>query len=112
MKRTLFGLVVVICVALAALSVFAQDKSQIKVKTSVVVTGVVIVEISKDGKPFELQCNEGASFCQPLKAGPYTMVELPEHYGLYDCKNVQVYASGTEDPSPSDRLGEYCLITK
>ncbi len=110
MKKNLCGLVVVISLTLAALSAFAQEKSQIKVKMSAVVTGVVIVQISKDGKPFELQCNEGASFCKPLNAGTYTMVELPEHYGLYDCKNVQVYPNGSENPS--DRLGEYCLLTK
>ncbi len=110
MKKTLCGLVIVISLALLALSAFAQEKSQIKVKGSVVVTGVVIVDISNNGKPYELRCNDGASFCQPLKAGTYTMVELPEHYGLYDCKNVQVYPSGSENPS--DRLGEYCLITK
>lgn len=112
MKKALCGLAVVVSLALAALGAFAQEKSQIKVKGTEVVTGVVIVDISMNGKRYELQCNEGASFCTPLKAGTYTMLELPEHYGLYDCKNVQVYAGGTENPSPSDRLGEYCLITK
>ncbi len=109
MKKTLW--VAAISLALAAVSAFAQDKSQIKVKSSVTVTGVVIVDISKDGKPYELQCNEGASFCKPLKAGTYTMVELPEHFGLYDCKNVEVYRENG-DVSRSDRLAEYCLITK
>ncbi len=109
MKKTLW--VVVIALTLTALSAFAQDKSQIKVKSSVTVTGVVIVDISKGGKSFELQCNDGASFCKPLKAGTYTMVELPEHFGLYDCKNVEVYRENG-DVSRPDRLGEYCLITK
>lgn len=109
MKKTLW--VVVLILTLAALSAFAQDKSQIKVKNSVTVTGVVIVDISKDGKSYELQCNEGASFCKSLKSGTYTMVELPEHFGLYDCKNVEVYRENG-DASRADRLGEYCLITK
>ena len=109
MKKTLW--VVVISLMLTTLSAFAQDKSQIKVKSSATVTGVVIVDISKGGKSFDLQCNEGSSFCKPLKAGTYTMVELPEHFGLYDCKNVEVYRENG-DVSRPDRLGEYCLIAK
>ena len=109
MKNTLW--VVVISLALTALSAFAQDTSQIKVKGSVTVTGVVIVDIFKNGKSYELQCNEGASFCKPLKSGTYAMVELPEHFGLYDCKNVEVYRENG-DVSRPDRLGEFCLITK
>lgn len=111
MKKTLYGPAIVISLALAALSAFAQEKSQIKVKGSEVVTGVVIVTISKDGKSYELQCNEGASFCKPLKSGAYAMVELPEHFGLYDCKNVEVYRENG-NASRSDRVGEYCLIEK
>ncbi len=109
MKKILW--LVVIALAFTALSAFAQDKSQIKVKGSVTVTGVVIVDISRAGKSYELQCNEGSSFCSPLKAGTYTMLELPEHYGLYDCRNVEVYRENGDISRP-DRLGEYCLITK
>ena len=114
MKKTLSLLVVlsVISLTLAALSAFAQERTQIKVKGSEVVTGVVIVDILKDGKLYELQCNQGAYSCSTLKNGTYWMVELPEHFGLYDCKNVEVYRIENGNPSRSGRIGEYCLIEK
>ncbi len=113
MKKTLFLLAVLGVISLTlALSAFAQEKSQIKVKGSEVVTGVVIVDISKDGKPYELQCNQPATSCKMLKNGAYWMVELPEHFGMYDCKNVEVFRIENGNPSPSGRIGEYCLIQK
>jgi hypothetical protein len=110
MKKTLFLLVFLSLISL--ILAFAQEKSQIKVRGSEVVSGVVIVDISKDGKPYELQCNENASSCKTVKNGTYWMVELPEHFGMYDCKNVEVYRIENGEPSPSGRIGEYCLIQK
>jgi hypothetical protein len=89
----------------------AQQGTQIKVKGSEVVTGVVIVDILKDGKPFELQCNQGTGNCKTLKGGTYWMVQLPPNFGMYDCQNVEVYRLDNETPS-SERIGEYCLIKK
>ena len=91
--------------------VFAQDRSPIKVKSSVVVSGVVIVDILKDKKPYWLQCNDGVSSCKVLKSGDYWMAELPPNYGMYDCKNVEVYSTANSD-SDSDSLGQYCLVEK
>ena len=113
MKRTLFAVAIlaVISLALAGSTAFAQQGSQIKVKGSDVVTGVVVVDILKDGKPYDLQCNQGAGNCKSLKNGTYWMVELPPNYGLYDCRNVEVYRINGEVPS-SERIGEYCLIAR
>jgi hypothetical protein len=111
MKKNRFLLAMLTVISLT-LSAFAEEQIQIKVKSSVVVTGVVIVIIQKDGKPFQLQCNEGASSCKTLKADTYWMVELPPNFGMYDCKNVEVYRIDNGSPSPSGRIGEYCLIEK
>ena len=69
---------------------FAQDKVPVKVKGSEVVTGVVIVHVLKDAKSLDLQCNEGAMNCSKLASGSYLMAQLPENYGMYDCKNVEM----------------------
>ncbi len=113
MKRTLFLVAVLSVIFLTlAFRAFAQERTQIKVKGSEVVTGVVIVDILKDGKPYELQCNQGAYSCTAMKNGTYWMVELPPNFGLYDCRNVEVYRIENGTPSPSGRVGEYCLIQK
>jgi hypothetical protein len=91
---------------------FAQERTPVKVKGSVVVTGVVIVDILKNGKPMQLQCNEGAGKCTTLKSGSYAMVELPENEGLYDCKNVEIYREDKEKPEEAELLGRYCLVGK
>jgi len=113
MKRTVFLLAVLglILLTLTASSAVAQQGAQIKVKSSEVVTGVVIIEILKDGTPYELQCNQRAASCKALKNGTYWMVELPPNFGMYDCWNVEVYRFDNEIPS-SDRIGQYCLIKR
>ena len=45
------------------------------------------------------------------------MVELPTNFGMYECRDVEVYreAAATPDNAPPDKnkkLGEYCLIEK
>ena len=72
-------------IIIAATPVFSQEKTPVKVKSSEVVTGVVIVHVQKDAKSIELQCNEGAGTCKTLPSGNYLMVELPKNYGMYDC---------------------------
>jgi hypothetical protein len=111
--RTFFHIMVLsTVVALLFAPVLAQDKTQVKVKGSEVVTGVVIVDLVKDGRALELQCNQGAAACAVLKSGTYILLELPKNYGMYDCKNAEIYPSEKNDPQPSDRIGAYCLIEK
>jgi len=114
MKRTvsLFAVLTAAFVILATQPAFVQDKTPVKVKSSEVVTGVVIVHIQKDGKPRELQCNEGAGFCKALQSGSYLMVELPKNYGMYDCKNVEMYRGDQDKPEAAEKIGAYCLIEK
>lgn len=75
-------------------------------------SGVVILDIVKSGKAYELQCNQGASGCTALKNGKYQIVELPKNFGMYDCRVVEVYPEFAVDPQRDRKLGEYCLIEK
>ena len=114
MKRivSLFTVLTVAFVMLGTATAFAQEMTPVKVKGSVVVTGVVIVHIQKDGKPLDLQCNEGASSCKALQSGNYLMSELPPNHGLYDCKNVEIYQGDKDKPEAAERVGAYCLMEK
>jgi len=114
MKRTvsLFAVLAAAFVILATAQAFAQDKTPVKVKSSEVVTGVVIVHVQKGAKPLDLQCNEGMSSCKALPSGDYLMVELPKNYGMYDCKNVEMYRGAQDKPEAAEMIGAYCLIEK
>jgi hypothetical protein len=46
--------------------------------------------------------------CASLKRGTYTMVELPKNFGVYDCRDVEVYPESPQ-PAKNTKLGEYCL---
>lgn len=94
-----------------AANVLGQEKSAITVKGSELTNGVVIVDVSKDGKGYDLQCNESSGRCIALKSGKYLMVEMPKNTGMYECRDVQIYAEGT-DPAPGKQIGEYCLVDK
>lgn len=109
-KIALFLLIVLILLA-GAVRVAAQDQSSITVKGSQATNGVVIVDVSKGAKKFELQCNQGAPSCAPLKSGKYLMVELPSNRGMYDCHDVQVFSESADSTDPDKRIGEYCLLT-
>jgi len=113
MKRTVSLLAVLTAafVILATGQGFAQEKTPVKVKGSVVVTGVVIVHVVKNGKPLDLQCNEGVSSCTVLPSGDYLMLELPENHGMYDCKNVEMYRADQDKPE-DEAIGAYCLVEK
>jgi hypothetical protein len=112
MKRmvSLFVWLTAAFVILASEPAFAQEKIPVKVKGSEVVTGVVIVHVLKDGKSLDLQCNEGAGSCKVLPGGSYLMVELPPNYGMYDCKNVEIYRG--DAPESAEKTGAYCLVEK
>jgi hypothetical protein len=114
MKTTisLFAVLTAAFVFLATTQAFAQEKMPVKVKGSVVVTGVVIVHVQKDRKALDLQCNEGASSCKVLQSGNYLMAELPPNYGLYDCKNVEIYRGDQDKPEEAELVGTYCLVEK
>jgi len=118
MRRTvsLFAVLTAAFVLLATARALGQDetpeKVPVKVKSSVVVSGVVIVHVLKDKKALDLQCNEGASNCKALQAGDYLMAELPPNYGLYDCKNVEMYRGAPDKPEAAELVGAYCLIEK
>ncbi|MGD0791878.1 MAG: hypothetical protein ABR920_08920 [Terriglobales bacterium] len=114
MKRTvsLFAVLTAAFVLLATQQAFVQERTPVKVKSSEVVTGVVIVHIQKNGKSLELQCNEGAGSCKALPSGSYLMVELPENHGMYDCKNVEIYRGDQDKPEAAEMIGAYCLVEK
>ncbi len=95
--------------------VTAQNKSNIIVTAYELNNGVVVLDILKAGKTYQLTCNHGFSGCMPLKNGKYVMVELPKNYGMYECKNVVVYPETVADPEKAEqdeKLGNYCLSEK
>jgi hypothetical protein len=112
MKKAIFLLFVMVVAQLAA-----QEKSNITVKSSEVNNGVVIVTITQaatadqEKGSFALHCNKGAGSCKAPEPGTYIMVRLPKNWGMYDCANVDLYAS-TADPATDQKIGEYCLIQK
>ena len=114
MKRTisLFVVLTVAFVLLAAPRALAQEKIPVKVKSSEVVTGVVIVHVQKDAKSFDLQCTHGVGNCTALSSGSYLMVQLPPNFGMYDCKNVELYRGDPDKPEAAERVGAYCLMEK
>ena len=102
---------IVLFLLLAAVILVAQEKSTIVVKDSGTYTGVVVITATSGGKTLELQCNQSSSSCTPLKSGSYVMVILPKNHGMYDCQNVDIYASSAE-PGTGEKIGQYCLTQK
>ena len=111
-KRATLFLLLALFLLFGTVNVLAQEKSAIAVKGSELNNGVVIVNVLKGGKAYELQCNQGAPDCTPLKSGKYQMVELPKNYGMYDCRDVEVYSDSGTAPETNKKLGEYCLLEK
>jgi hypothetical protein len=114
MKRTLslFAFLTVVFLVLSCSQAFAQEKTPVKVKNSELVTGVVIVHIQKGAKSIDLQCNEGVPSCKALASGNYLMVELPQNYGMYDCKNVEIYQGDQDKPEAAEKIAAYCQVEK
>lgn len=77
-------------------------------------SGVLILDIVRAAKAYRLQCNWGAAGCTTLKSGKYLMLELPENFGMYECKCVEVYPESASNPQneKDKKIGEYCLIEK
>ncbi|HUM06184.1 MAG TPA: hypothetical protein VLT90_12040 [Terriglobales bacterium] len=114
MKRILIlSALLIALLVLAATPAVSQERKPVKVNRTVVVTGVVIVDVLKtDGKKAQLQCNQDSSGCTQLKSGNYLMAELPENSGKYDCKNVEIYDESKQNDDEAQPLGYYCLIEK
>jgi hypothetical protein len=108
------NLIVVSVIIFAAIGLWAQEKSQVKVKASETNNGVVIVTVQEDQNTLELQCNKNSAGCQAPAAGAYWMVRLPKNWGMYDCQNVDLYPGSDEptDANNSKKLGDFCLVTK
>ena len=111
-KRIALCLLTVVLMFAGAVNTLAQEKSAITVKGSSINNGVVIVDVMKSGKGYDLECNHGAPSCAELKSGKYLMVELSSNTGMYDCKDVQVFADGADTEDSNNKLGEYCLNSK
>ena len=96
------------------MEVSAQNKSNITVRGNEQNSGVLILDVVKAVKAYRLQCNLGADGCTTLKEGKYLMVELPENFGMYKCKCVEVYPDSAVNPQKEKdkKIGEYCLIEK
>ena len=112
----LSSLLTLFCV-LCTRQVSAQEKSNITVRGSELNNSVVIMDVLKASKIYQLQCNQGAPGCTSLQNGNYLMVELPKNFGMYECRDVEVYpqAAATADtamPDKDKKLGEYCLVEK
>jgi len=76
---------------MGAVHVSAQEKSYITIRGSELNNGVVILDVLKADKTYELQCNHAVPRCTTLKNGRYQMIELPKDFGMYECKNVEIY---------------------
>ena len=111
-KGTILFLVLALFLLLGAEDVSAQEKSYITVRGSALNNGVVILNIVKAGKPYELQCNQAESGCTTLTNGKYQMVELPKNFGIYECRDVEIYPESVVTPDKDKKLGEYCLVEK
>lgn len=95
-----------------AVHVSAQEKSYITVRDSDLNNGVVILDVLKANKAYQLQCNHGVSGCTTLKNGNYQMVQLPKNFGMYECRDVEIYPESAVTSDKDKKLGEYCLVEK
>jgi hypothetical protein len=110
-KGTIVSGLAVLFLLFATTVALSQAKSAVSVKGSQLSNGVVVVDVLKEGKEYELQCNEGNPHCTALKAGKYQMVELPKNTGLYECRDVEIYSEGAVSGADK-KIGEYCLLEK
>jgi hypothetical protein len=110
MKRAWVPLLVALFVLALVIPLAGQATSKITVTGSDATNGVVIVRVQQNSKDFELQCNQNLLSCAKLKKGDYAMVELPKNFGIYECRDVEVYSDAPQ-PSKANKLGEYCLIS-
>ncbi len=110
--RIALCLLTVLLVLGGAVKALAQEKTVVMVKGTILSNGVVVVDVVKGGKGYDLECNQGAPSCTQLKSGKYQLVELASNTGMYDCKDVQVFPEGADTGDSDKKLGEYCLNDK
>jgi len=70
-KGTILFLLLALFLLLGVVHVSAQEKSYITVRGSELNNGVVIRDVLKAGKAYELQCNQAEPGCTTLKNGKY-----------------------------------------
>ncbi len=114
-KSTLALMLVALC--FSGVRLLSQEKSTISVRRGEISGGVVVLDVARGERSFTLQCNENAQDCTLLSNGKYLMIELPKNFGMYECKDVEVYpeSANTSDatvPDKNKKVGEYCLIEK
>jgi hypothetical protein len=98
----------ILFVLLCSTMLWAQDKTQVTVKTAENVSGIILVTATENGKRIEFQCTAQQAWCTALKPGTYQLVRLPKNHGMYDCQNVDLFSSAA-DVDNDQKLGEYCL---
>ena len=109
MRNAIIFLSALVLVGALAFAADEEATSAITVKGSQKSSGVITIQISKDSKNFELNCNQTMPSCVDLKKGTYRMLELPKNHGMYDCKDVRVFAESAASTDDDAKLGEYCL---
>jgi hypothetical protein len=97
---------------LGTVPVTAQETPHITVRGSELNNEVVILDVLKASKAYQLQCNQGAPGCSTLNNGNYQMVELPKNFGMYECRDVEIYPESAITSDKDKKLGEYCLVEK
>jgi len=111
-KGIILFLLLALFLLLGTVPVSAQESSQITVTGSELNNGVVILDVLKASKAYQLQCNQGAPGRATLKNGNYQMVELPNNFGMYECRDVEIYPESAVTSDKDKKLGEYCLVEK
>jgi hypothetical protein len=111
-KRIILFRLLALFLLLGTVPVSAQENSKITVTGSEVNNGVVILDVLKAGRAYQLQCNQGAPGCATLKIGNYQMVELPKNFGMYECRDVESYPESAVTSDKDKKLGEYCVVEK
>jgi hypothetical protein len=111
-KGVVLLLLLTLFLLFGSVEVSAREKSLITVKANELNNGVVIRDILKAGKTYQLQCNQNMSGCTTLNNGKYLMVELPKNFGMYECHDVEVYPESVVTEDKDQKLGEYCLVQK
>ncbi|MGB2605378.1 MAG: hypothetical protein WBC78_17400, partial [Candidatus Sulfotelmatobacter sp.] len=88
-----------------------QEKSNITVTSSELNNGVVILHVLQGDKTYQLECNANMPECTTHKSGSYQIIELPKGFGMYECRDVEIYASANS-PDKDKKIGEYCMVEK
>lgn len=96
----------VLLVLFATIEAHAQMRSRIAVQGEELNNDLLVMNIERDGTICQLTCKRGAPSCSTLNNGRHQMVELPENFGAYDCKDdVEVYAEIVNDPQRTEDSG-------